>query len=208
MAIAGATGTGTNAAFRYLIPSLAVLSVWVGRAWNARSRARRFGTVGLLAWLFVNDCAGLPDFVGWQNEISLIWGWSTGRPALVGDSLDWGQDLARLSGWISRNSHEGGTVVCVYGLGDGAPYGLKPPLASSTSHRGNRPAYLAVSENALFGYQAGACVKIAGGYPCVNEATLEAILRVRRWRRVGRTIRIYRIRDLPLGDGTGLSPNS
>ena len=93
LVISATTGTGTNAAFRYLVPSLSLLCVWVGHAWSAGSRSVRLTSIPLLGWLLVNAVVSTPDHLGWQNELG--WGWSclSGRPALIGDSLDWCQDL-------------------------------------------------------------------------------------------------------------------
>jgi hypothetical protein len=199
LTIMATTGTGTNAAFRYLLPSLALLCVWVGRAWSARSKTSRMGTIGLLTWLLLNALIGLPDHLGWQNEVGWVCQRWNGRPALIGDSLDWGQDVARLNEWITRHCHEGSTVVCVYGLGVGNPYGLEAPAARPLSEMGDQPGYLAVSSNILYGYDSMICIKIAGGESTLIEGQRNTLLRHLPLLWVGRTISIYRLRDLPPG---------
>ena len=197
LAIAVSTGSGTNAAFRYLLPSLALLCVCAGRAWNARSKSRRLCLFCLLAWLAVDAAIGLPDHLGWQNELAWVWSHGSGQPALIGDSLDWGQDLARLGGWVRRHEPEGNTVVCVYGLGTGEPYGLSPPAALATSTIGDRAAYLAVSANFLYGYQSTISIQIGGSPSSLDDDQRAVLLRRQPHARVGRTICIYRLRDLP-----------
>ena len=193
--ISATTGTGTNAAFRYLIPCLASLCVWVGRlVWDAKSAAVRGMVVILLAWLAVDAIVATPDHLSWQVGFGRVIG--RDRPDLIGDSLDWSQDLARLGVWISRHTHEGSTVVCVYGLGSGEPYGLVSPGAQPTSDPGSRPAYLAVSADILYGYEVTNCVQIEDGRSSLDPGQREFLAGRRPFERVGKTIRIYRLRDL------------
>ena len=196
IAIAATTGTGTNAAFRYLIPSIALLCVWAGHAWNAGSRSRSV-VIGLLGWLALNAIVGLPDHLAWQNELGWAWRRWSGRPVLVGDSLDWGQDQARLGDWVARHSGEGMTAVCVYGFGDGEPFGLKHPAATPITNLGGNVVYMAVSVNALFGYGEGTFVRINDQVTSLSQDQRHALLRIQPSFTLGRTVYIYRIRDLP-----------
>jgi hypothetical protein len=197
LTISATTGTGTNAAFRYLLPSLGILCVVSGCALSLASRFRRIVTIGLLAWLVLDAGIAIPDHVGAQNEVAWVWSRLNGRPALIGDSLDWGQDLARLGAWVARHADEGSTLVCVYGLGVGDPYGLKPPNSRPSQESGSSDAYLAVSEEILYGDRIANDVRIAGIYPKLEPRLAEELLRLRPFERVGRTIRIYRVCDLP-----------
>lgn len=196
LTIAATTGTGTNAAFRYLLPSLALLCVWAGRSWDVVPTFVPFRTIGPLGWLLLNALAGLDGHLSWQNEFGWAWKQWSGRPALVGDSLDWGQDLARLGSWVSQHSREGSTVVCVYGLGEGEPYGLKPLAACATSHPGGATAYLAVSANVILGYENEVCIQIAGDHSFLSSELRRSLLRLKPYARVGRTICVYRVGDL------------
>jgi hypothetical protein len=152
-----------------------------------------------LIWLFLDAILAMPDPLGWQNEIGWIWNQWTGKPALIGDSLDWGQDMARLSDWIGRHSRERSTIVCIYGLGDGEAYGLQPPRARSNSDVSLPAEYLAASENVLLDYQSRTCIRIAGATSRLSAPECEALLRIKPFTRVGRTIRVYRLADLPAG---------
>jgi hypothetical protein len=199
VAIAVATGTGTNAAFRYLLPSIALLCVWAGRAWSDRSKILRIGTVGAIAWLLTDAVVGMPDHLGWQNEVGWAWRRWSGDPALIGDSLDWGQDLARLAAWVSRHEQEGSTLVWAYGFGDCKPYGLGPPAARSTIKPGSgeHTKFLAVSEVLLYAYWSGNPIQIGGETCFLTRGQREMILHLEPYDRVGRTIRIYHMSDLP-----------
>jgi hypothetical protein len=192
LAIMATTGTGTNAAFRYMIPSLAMLCVWAGIAWQAGSRPVRVLTTGLLGWLAVNALFSCPDPLGWRNELGWAWERWTGSPALIGDSLDWGQDLARLGAWVSRHFQEGSTAVCVFGQGEGAPYGLSAPAVVPASESWRASAYLAVSVNCLFGYASHPGVAIGGRSSHLTPEQRALLLSHEPFDRVGRTIRIYR----------------
>jgi RNA polymerase sigma factor (sigma-70 family) len=189
--ISATTGTGTNAAFRYLIPSLALLCVWSGQVFTARPRLIRWGAVGLLGWLAVNAVLALPDHLGWQNEVGRLC--SRHRPALLGDSLDWGQDLARLGAWVARHSAEGMTRVCVFGLGGGEPYGLVAPAALPASQHWEGATYVAVSANVLFGYEVAQGIAIGGHYARMTPEQRDFLLSREPCDRVGRTIRIYKL---------------
>ncbi len=196
LVISATTGTGTNAAFRYLLPSLGLLCVIAGCAWSSTSRLRRAATISLLAWLMLDALLALPDHLGAQNEVAWVWSRYAKQPALIGDSLDWGQDLVRLGSWVRRHGHEGGTQVCVYGLGVGEPYGLEPPAAISSGASSPPSTYLAVSEGILYGDRISNDVVIGGGYPTLDPDLVEKLKRLPPFQRIGRTIRIYRQKDL------------
>ncbi len=214
LAIAGTTGTGTNAAFRYLLPSLALLCVWSGRVWKLGGRRTRAIVLGLLAWLAVDAVAGVPDHLGWRNEL----GWlaertvTRGRPALIGDSLDWGQDLARLGDWVRRQAaaDEGKTLVFAYGLGAGEPYGLEPATAGTMGSRSEWGGYrfVAVSADVLYGYEAENCVSIGGVDGAIDAGSIALLLGSPSAARVGRTIRVYRLADLDQSTDAGQAPRS
>jgi hypothetical protein len=208
LTISATTGTGTNAAFRYLMPSLALLCVWAGRALSTSSKAGRAGVLALLFWLLFNAITALPDHLGWHNEIGWAWSRATGKPPLIGDSLDWGQDLARLSRWVARHSDKGSTLICVYGLGETEPYGLRPPTARTTSDPGDRAAYLAVSEEVLLGDHISNYVGVAGSNSVLSEPQRETLMRCHPVDRIGRTIRIYRLRDVDTETSSGRLPRS
>ena len=202
ISVATTTGTGTNAAFRYLIPGIGLLCVWAGRAASAGSRGMRIAIVGLLSWLGLNAILGVPDHLGWQNEIGWAWSRWSGRPALIGDSLDWGQDLARLGEWVKRHSAEGATLVCVHGAGRGDPYGLIPPAARPPADGDDGAAFLAVSENILFSYHPrGFGIPIDGRQSFLTREQCGSILGVERFERAGLSVRVYRLSDLGLSFG-------
>jgi hypothetical protein len=160
--ISNTTGTGTNAAFRYLLPSIALLCVWFGHAWRQKFRAANAIIIGLLAWLAINALYAAPDYIAWRNEVTSTWERWSGRPALIGDSLDWGQDLARLKKWLSLNKIDNCLFLCAYGIGDSMPYGLSTPVVRSSSNAGPCCAYLAVSEECLYNLNDPSYISVCG----------------------------------------------
>ena len=87
-------------------------------------------------------------------------------------------------------------MVCVYGPGHGRSYGLGAPDAVPMSPGWESSAYLALSTNVLFGYETSVCVSIAGGGSSFDEALRAGLLRREPLYCCGRTVRIYRIRDV------------
>lgn len=195
--IAATTGTGTNAAFRYLIPSVAMLCVSIGLVWRSGTNSTRSVSLILLVWLAANAMIAVPDHLGWQNELGWAWRRWTGKPALIGDSLDWGQDVARARNWILRHAIYGNTLVCLYGLGDAEPYGLRPPLARPIPNVDGNSTYLAVSEEILCASPTADYVSIGATPRILTKSECEAISRIPPFYRVGRTVEIYRLSDLP-----------
>ena len=195
LVISTTTGTGTNAAFRYLIPSLALLCVWGGCRRDPESTFIRMTKLSLISWLAINAMVAVPDHLAWQNEFAWAFTQSSGRPVLIGDCLDWGQDLARLSDWVSRHSGKTTTLIYVYGMGGVEPYGLRVCSALPTTHPSQGPTYLAISQNVLFGYQGGHCVSVGGKNPSMDENKRAALLRQLPYDYVGRTIKIYCLRN-------------
>jgi hypothetical protein len=194
LVISATTGTGTNAAFRYLLPSLALLSVWSGCAWNGLARTGRRCLAILPGWLFASAILATPDHIGWQNELGWVAGRCVGKPPLVGDSLDWGQDLLRLEHWIAEHSAQGSTAACVYSLGNGEPFGLHEPAARATL---SGATFLAISENILFGYDSHKTISINDRNIFLSPEQIDYLRIVDCPFRVGRTVRIYRLPDLP-----------
>ena len=186
------TGTGTNAAFRYMIPCIPLMCVWFGSVLCFRAMTLRCTVGCVLVWLLINAINGIPDHLGWQNEFGQAWSCWRDQPPLIGDSLDWGQDLARLSAWISRHAGRGSTLLCVYGLGTGEPYGLGQPASDSDVMPDRPPRYIAVSENQLFGYEPGVTIAIREHRWALGSRHRELLLELKPIARVGRTIRIYR----------------
>ena len=189
------TGTGTNAAFRYMLPSLALLCVWTGRAW-ATGRACRRLTTCLLVWLAVNALSSYPDPISWSNELGCAYTRWSGSPPLIGDSLDWGQDLARLGVWVSQHPRDETTWVCVFGQGEGEPYGLQSPATLPSSEPWESATYLAVDVNVLYGYVTEQCITVGGKSAPLTPPLRDRLLSRTQYDHVGRTIRIYRVSDL------------
>lgn len=196
LAVAGATGTGSNAAYRYLIPSLGLLCVWAGVAARGGSPATRVTITVMLIWLGLGAALGVPDHLGWQNEVGRAWNRWSGRPALIGDSLDWGQDLARLGDWTRRRSREGTTLLMLDSACSGAPYGLAPPAARPFSEGDDHAVFVAVSEDVLFSSPPLGSRAVGAAPSSLTAQFLDELQRTTTFERVGRSIRVYRISDL------------
>jgi hypothetical protein len=193
LVISCTTGTGTNAAFRYLLPVLALICVWIGFAAVTASKVAHAVLIGLLVWLGINAIIGAPDHLGWQNEVGWECSHVIGKPTLIGDSLDWSQDLARLSNWVRCHSDEGRTLVCVYGFGEGEPYGLFDPSAQPARSPWRNGTYIAISVDVLFDYDANNFIVLSGVNSSIDRELQGTLLALSDFVSVGRSIRIYRI---------------
>jgi len=193
VAIMVSTGTGSNAAFRYMLPALVLLCVCAGAAVAAGSSASRATAKVFLGWLAVNAALGVPDHLGWHNELGWAWERSRGLPVLIGDNLDWGQDLDRLGQWVKRHAVDGSTSVCVYGFGGGAAYGLSPPAARSISSGEVETTFLAVSANLLHDQRSPATISVGGTGAWLTPSLRSELLSRRPVDRVGCSISVYRM---------------
>ena len=81
-------------------------------------------------------------------------------------------------------------------VGDTKPYGLKPPLARPVSDADEHSVYLAVSQAILLGDHITSYMSVGGNSSSLAETQRETLLPLPVFDRVGRTIRIYRLRDL------------
>ena len=185
------TGTGSNAAFRYMLPTMASLYVGTGAAVTSGSRAWRTTAWLFLGWLVLNVALAVPDHLGWRNELGWALEQSCGPPVLIGDSLDWGQDLARLGHWVKRHADVGSTSVCVYGLGDRAHtvYRHQPPRPHRQARR--RRLFWPSAHNVLHDYQLPGTVGVGGGAAWLSPILRSELSSRRPVDRVGRTIFVY-----------------
>lgn len=194
ISISALTGTGTNAALRYLLPTFALLCVWVASVASSHPGFLGRPSGCYLALMGGIALSGIPDHLSWHNAIGRAL--SLERPALLGDSLDWGQDAYRLGRWVKAHAREGKTVVCVYGLGDGRAFGLEYPESLSACGPWDGAAYVAVSVDIQFGYEAFNCITIDNAQCLVERDVRRALQGCDQVDGVGRTIRIYRARDV------------
>lgn len=92
-----------NLGIRYMIPVIAFLLVFAGRAWWILTRNKRYTiAASLLAiWLVISVLRVSPHYISYFNE--LIGGPENGPYYLDDSNIDWGQDLKRLSQYLEKN---------------------------------------------------------------------------------------------------------
>jgi len=129
---AGLTLTrGINIGHRHLLPIYPFLFVAAGRAatwaWSSKSR-RAKACVALLATWYAGAAAFIhPDYLAYFNE--LVGGPRNGHKILVDSSLDWGQDLKPLAGWLKQRGIPS-VKLSYFGTGDPEYYRCRCPPAS------------------------------------------------------------------------------
>jgi hypothetical protein len=110
-----------NIGHRHLMPIYPVLFILAGAMgpWLARPLGwRALLAAGLIAWHVGESARVAPHYLAYFNE--LAGGPSGGSNHLVDSSLDWGQDLPGLKGWLDANRHPGEDVYLAY-FGTGEP---------------------------------------------------------------------------------------
>jgi len=127
---AGLTLTrGLNIGHRHLLPIYPFLFVAAGRAatwaWSSPSRGPK-ACVALLATWYVGAAAFVhPNYLAYFNE--LVGGPRNGHKVLVDSSLDWGQDLKPLAGWLRQRGIPS-VKLSYFGTGDPEYYRIPGSL--------------------------------------------------------------------------------
>jgi 4-amino-4-deoxy-L-arabinose transferase-like glycosyltransferase len=115
-----------NIGHRHILPAYPALFILVGATgWFFRRSSAWVGApvLVLVGWFVVESWWIRPNYLAYFNE--LIGGPSQGYRYLVDSSLDWGQDLPGLKGWIERHARPGERVYLSYfGSGDPVYYGV------------------------------------------------------------------------------------
>ncbi len=96
--------TGFSCHFRYVLPGLPFVLVWVSRVALLASQKRRFlgfCALGLLSWSVASSLSVYPYCISYFNE--LAGGPNNGHKYLLGSSVDWGQDVLRFRRWHRRH---------------------------------------------------------------------------------------------------------
>jgi hypothetical protein len=116
-----------NIGERHLMPVYPVLFILCGALgrWFTRPLGwRALAAAGLVAWHVAESQSIYPSYLAYFNQ--LAGGPANGHQHLVDSSLDWGQDLPGLKGWLDRNAARGEDVYLAYfGTGEPRYYGLK-----------------------------------------------------------------------------------
>jgi hypothetical protein len=96
--------TGFSRHFRYTLPALPFLFIWIGGVARADRRIpRSIGTMVVLAltWTVASSLTIFPHSMSYFNE--LAGGPLGGHRYLVDSNIDWGQDVLYLKEWCSRH---------------------------------------------------------------------------------------------------------
>ncbi len=110
-----------NIGHRHILPTYPVLFIAMGTlgAWLVSRRpAWIAAAVVLLGWHAVESARVGPHYLAYFNE--LAGGPANGHRHLVDSSLDWGQDLPGLKGWLDAHAAPGEPVFLSY-FGTGEP---------------------------------------------------------------------------------------
>ncbi len=181
--------TGINHHFRYVLPALPFLFVWLGRVVDASplpTLRMRLITVAAVS-TSISSLSVYPHSLSYFHELA---GGPRAAPRYaLHSSLDWGQDLIFLRDWMTSNPACRPLLVAYYGATDAAEFGLDcrplPKQWSSPPQHGSPVpdgGWYAISVNYVYGetFRApGASVERFRDWPPVD--------------RVGYSIRIYSV---------------
>lgn len=106
-----------NIGHRHLLPLYPVMAIVVGIVAVSRTRWLRVAAVLLCLWHAAESWAVRPGYLTYFNE--LAGGPDGGHRYLVDSSLDWGQGLPALSGWLA--AHRDGARVYLSSFGSDEP---------------------------------------------------------------------------------------
>jgi hypothetical protein len=191
--------------FRYLLPALPFVIVYVGgvaAAYAARRRWARFVVGALLLWSTTSYLRVHPHALAYFNE--LAGGPEHGHEHLVGSSLDWGQDLHRLKRWLDDNPQQEKLQLAYLNHIDARIAGLEfelpplgvgtrtPPAPKAALRLGPHPGLFAVSAGFVRG-QPQSAPDGRGGYRFNPHLSLSYFQEFRPIARAGYSIFIYRI---------------
>jgi hypothetical protein len=161
--------TGFNHHFRYVLPALPFLFVWIGklgRWFEGPHRAGQLVVLGMLGWAVASSLWVYPHSLSYFNE--LAGGPAHGNRHLHNSNIDWGQDLVYLKEWLDRHPEVKRIGIAPYHWVNCRTMGLPnfepnrwPPSAktrTSTNARtagdgqiGPQPGWFAISMNHLVG---------------------------------------------------------
>ena len=137
--------TGFNHHFRYVVPAIPYLFVWiskVAKSFEFRHRGLATLVVGSLCWTATSSFWIYPHSLSYFNE--LVGGPRHGHEHLLDSNIDWGQDLLYLQRWIERHPQARGLHLTFYGCYTPEMVGMDESSSSSVV-----PGYYAISVNEL-----------------------------------------------------------
>lgn len=146
--------TGFSQHFRYALPCLPFMFVWVGSAvvhTLSRSRQARYLATVAVVWFATSSLSIYPHSLSYFNELA---GGPIGGPRhLLDSNIDWGQDLTFLRAWMRDHTDAQPIYLAYYGSLDPsllgittvAPFPRVPELGKLPN------GYYAISVNLLQG---------------------------------------------------------
>lgn len=199
--------TGFSHHMRYVLPCFPFVIVAAGAtvAWaeQRKSRIAQAGGALLLALGIASSLRVYPHSLSYFNEAA--GGPRSGGQHLDNSNIDWGQDLLYLKSWIAEHPEAHPFGLAYFGVVDprimGIEYVIAPPVQgivvpashASSSARGPRAGYFAVSVNFLYG-TTFACFKHAGedATPCGGK-DFEYFRMLKPIDRIGYSIYVYHL---------------
>jgi 4-amino-4-deoxy-L-arabinose transferase-like glycosyltransferase len=154
------------------LPLSIVAAVGFDRLWRTRVKLL---APALALWLGFNSFAAHPDYLPWMNAFA----GAHPERVVLDSNFDWGQDVVRLRD-TCRALRIPSLGVGLFGSTDLRRIGMPPTHA--VPREPGPPGWYAVSESFIIPEQ----VRDAGAYRWLTEG--------RRFRRVGKTIRLYEVR--------------
>jgi 4-amino-4-deoxy-L-arabinose transferase-like glycosyltransferase len=152
--LAATCALANNLGIRYLIPVIAFLLVFTGRAWFVLTpcRAGKLAATVLAGWLVVSVLRISPHYISYFNES--IGGAENAAYYLDDSNVDWGQDLLRLMRYFQRKEINE-AVLSYWGPAppdyDGERFGVRVKPWTNTIATEPDPGVYAISVNDLTG---------------------------------------------------------
>jgi hypothetical protein len=115
-----------NIGHRHILPTYPVLFIlvgWLGRWLDRRHSVAALAIVGATVWHVGESLAVRPHYLAYFNQV--VGGPENGWRHLVDSSLDWGQDLPGLKGWLDRHARGEQVYLSYFGTGDPLYEGIR-----------------------------------------------------------------------------------
>ncbi|MEA2166253.1 MAG: hypothetical protein QOK37_4380 [Thermoanaerobaculia bacterium] len=169
-----AMASGINIGVRHVLPLYALLTIAAAFAVVTFWRRWKIAAVLLLSWFFIGTALAHPDYLSYFNEAA----GSHPERIAVDSNLDWGQDLFRLSD-VVRREHIDHLYLSYFGT---ANWRILLPQAEELPQFTHVHGWVAISEN-----------QMTFGWPTNRRDAYAWLRRYEPARRVGKSIRLYRI---------------
>ncbi len=179
----------TNKQFRYILPMLPFVFVWVGRTavWaQCGSQWRKLLVLGFLSWATLSSLKVYPHCLSYVSEVA--GGPGSNHLHLSGLAGDWGQDMLFLKSWLVRHQGVSPLYVNCHNMLDPDWFEIhSQPVPSG----GPQPGWYALSVNVLRGVRGHSAVM--GRAIRKGDEYLEHFLQEQPVATAGYSIRIYHL---------------